>query len=213
MAQRIGPPGSARVAVSGTHFGKPFANVFWCTLGGGTTASQAGFDEWNRAFHDAYYNSWKDSLSQSTVITSTQAVLFQATNQVLHTQYASTNGGLVSAPFVEDAAACTIVSWTSNAYWRGGKPRTYLPGVQQAYNSGNSALTIAGDTWYTDHGNTFHTAVNAIAATGITNTQHGFVHFFSAGVLLTPGVFYPITGATVHPRFGTQRRRLGPWIP
>jgi hypothetical protein len=161
----------------------------------------------------AYYNGWSTSLSTATTITTATGVLFQGPGQVLHSVHTSANAGLVSAGFVQDNSACTCISWSSNAYWRGGKPRTYLPGVQTQYVANPYTISAGGDTWYTQKANDFHVAVNALNATSITNTQHGFVHFFQNGVLLSPSVFYPITGGQLHPRFGTQRRRLGRWQP
>lgn len=213
MAQRIGPPGSARVAISGNHFGKPYANVFWANLVGGATATQAGFDTWTTNFGDQYYNVFKDILSTGTTINSASAVLFQSSTSVLHSLHTVNQPGLVSAQFLNDASAAVVLSWTSNAYWRGGKPRTYLPGIQASYQANAYNITPAGDTAYTAHGSSWITAINALSAPSISNTQFGFVHFFAGGVLLNPGVFYAITGCQVHPRFGTQRRRLGAWIP
>jgi hypothetical protein len=193
--------------------GHPFANVFWALLGGGTTAGQAGFDSWTQKFANAYFAQFGSSLSTQTNLSHATGVLFRSTTDVLHSFTLLSGVGLVSAAFVQDASASVVISWGSNAYWRGGKPRTYLPGIELSYTDGKSQITAAGDTWYTQKANDFLAAVNALSDVGITQTGLGFVHFFVAGVLQTPGIFYPITGAAIHPRFGTQRRRLGAWIP
>jgi len=57
----------------------------------------------------------------------------------------------------------------------------------------------------------FRTAINALTQGTITSTVLGMVSFTTGGVARTPAVFYAFTGATVHQRLGTQRRRLGKW--
>lgn len=198
--------------MSGSVQGVNWANVFWVNLAGGITATQAGFDAYVSSFGELYYNTWSDELPQGLQISSASGVLFQSLTTVLHSVHTMTHTGLVSAPFVADNAACWVISWTSNAYWRGGKPRTYIPGVQQSYLQSSRSLSTASVGNLRTKANNFHAAINALSATGITNTQHGFVKFFTGGTLLTPGVFYPISAALVHPRIGTQRRRLGAWF-
>src|SRR5215831_7168843 len=184
MAQRIGPPGTARIAISGGHFGLPWANVFWLNLAGGSTATQAAFDTIVSGVFGAYNNAFQTSLSNQTTITLANGVLFQSPTTVLHSTFSAANAGLLSTPFVQDNAAAVVLSCTSNAYWRGGKPRTYLPGIPTSQMADNHQLSATADTDYTNHGNSFHTALNALSATGITQSQHGFVKFFSGGVLL-----------------------------
>ena len=199
--------------MSGTYAGEPWANVFWCFLAGGTTATQASLDAWTNSFGGAYKTGFQPQQPGAVVYTLVQATLFQSPGIALHSSQAMTGAGAQSGGIVNFLGAGPVVSWLSSVYWRGGKPRTYLPGVLAAETTDNKTLTTTAVTGYNNAATNFHTAVNALSAAGITQTQHGFVSFFTGGTLRDPPVFFPINGNKVHHRMGTQRRRLGPWIP
>src|SRR5215468_2817675 len=130
MAQRRGPDGSVRVAISGVFNQETWANVFWANLGGGNTAGQAGLDAWTTSFYNAYVSNLAPLLGNAVTITSASSVLFQNVNQALHSVHSGTGTGTGGATSIGDNAACKVLSWNSQVYWRGGKPRTYVPSVQ-----------------------------------------------------------------------------------
>lgn len=105
------------------------------------------------------------------------------------------------------AAVC---SWTIPAHYRGGHPRTYLPGISE------SALTSPGynslaTSFRTNLGNAFKAFANAFNAAliGSITEELGTIAHKRLGVLLDPPVFYPYTAGTIHGRLDSQRRRLG----
>jgi hypothetical protein len=104
--------------------------------------------------------------------------------------------------------AC-VVSWGIVDTYRGGKPRTYLPGMSQ----GNEASVRTWDddfvTAVSAAGAAFITAVNGITTTNLTSVSLGTLHFFSGGVALDPPTFDPYLTASAQKRICTQRRRLG----
>jgi len=213
VATRRGPDGSVRVAISGTISGEPWTNVFWCNLGGGNTATQADLNSWNTAFYNAFGTNLCPQLNGTISATSCTATLFQNVNQALHAVSTSTKPGTEAGTRVGDISACRVLSWLSNVYWRGGKPRTYLAGLATSETTDGKNLTPAAITALAAAANAFHTAVNALSSGTISQTQHGFCSFMTGGVERNPGVFFPITGAAVHPRLGSQRGRLGAWKP
>jgi hypothetical protein len=187
--------------------------VFWVNLAGGTTATQSNFDAYVSAFGENYPNILSAELPTTVTVQAATGVLFQSGTQVLHSVHTMNHPGTDASAYINDKSACKVFSWTSNAYWRGGKPRTYVPGIRTADTTDGHTLNAAADTRLTTKANDLHTFINTLSSAGITNTQHGFVHFFVGGVLQTPGIFYPISGAVIHPRLGSQRRRLGRWLP
>lgn len=212
MAKRRGPDGSVRVAVSGSINGETWANVFWAVLGGGNSATQAGLDAWTTSFYNAYVTNLAPIIPTGVTIVDAASTLFQNVTQALHSVHAGTGtGGLGEAPIL-DNAACKVISWNSQVYWRGGKPRSYVPGVGSAETTDGKTLINTAVLNAQNAGTAMHTAINALSAPTITQTTHGFCSFMSGGVALEPGVFYPILGAAVHKRIGTQRSRLGPWV-
>lgn len=211
-AQRRGPDGTARIAVSGSYFAEPWANVFWINTVGGVSAPQANFDTVVSNFGEAYYSSFGAELPGTVTIDLAQGTLFQPNETALHSSHIMAHQGAQTGSTASDNAACPVLSWVTNVYWRGGKPRTYLPGLMASFVLNNKQLTTAAQAAFQNTGNSFHTAVNALNAGVITQVQHGFVSFFSGGQERDPSSFFPISGCRVHLRIGTQRGRLGSWL-
>jgi hypothetical protein len=120
-------------------------------------------------------------------------------------------GGSATAP-IADNAACVVISWLSAVYWRGGKPRTYLPGVIGTATTDGVGITTSFATGIKTAAQAFRTAVNALTQGAITGTALGFVSFRTGNADRVPPTFYAISDATVHHRLSTQRRRLGQWV-
>jgi hypothetical protein len=191
----------------------PWANVFWANLTGGTTATQGGLDAWTTAFYNAYVTNLAPQTNDFVGISQAQATLFQAPQSAIHSVHSDPKTLGSGGTALADTAACWVASWTSGVYWRGGKPRTYFPGLINIDTTDGHTLVAGSKTAKTNVANALHAAINGLAATGITQTQHGFVSFMSKGAERIPHTFFPVTGAQVHSRIGTQRRRLGPWTP
>lgn len=186
--------------------------MFWCNLSGGAAAPQADLDAWLTSFYNAYVANLGAQEGNSVNIVQAQATLFQTGGAVLESTHAGAGTGTNGAPEVNDNSACYVVSWKTNVYWRGGKPRTYLPGVLNGVVTNGTTLSGATVTAVTTKATAFRTAINALSQGAITATQLGFVSFFfQKGTLRNPPVFFAFTGAGCHPRIGTQRRRLGRW--
>lgn len=108
------------------------------------------------------------------------------------------------------ANVCLAISWHVAIGYRGGHPRTYVPGVP--INS-TDFVSLVGGTFASTlaaGGNTFRTNVNGHTETSITSITLGTVSFVRNKNWRTPPVFVPFVNATVDLRLDSQRRRLGP---
>ena len=211
MATRRGPDGTVRVSIQGNHSNVNYANVFWCNLTGGLGASQADLDAWLTSFQAAYKTRFAPIIQTSVNFVQAKAVLFQAGGTVLESNVAMTGAGTQGGTELKDNSACKVVSWRTSVYWRGGKPRTYIPSADTANLLDNKSWTAAALTSWTTISNSFRTDVNALVQGGITATQLGFVSFRSGNADRPLPLFFAINGAVMHPRLGSQRRRLGKW--
>jgi len=119
----------------------------------------------------------------------------------------STSGGVSGDPLPASVAAC--ISWQSGVYWRGGKPRTYVGGLDYSALGNESQLAGSFVTALLADGTNLIAAFNALTSGNFDSVQFGLVSFVSGGVDRVPPLFFPITGCAVHPRMDTQRRRLG----
>lgn len=213
MAQRIGPAGTVRASITGSHGGVNIVNVFWTRLTVSGVVTQADLDTWTTNFGAAFKTAFQASLPAGFTFGTVKAVYFvdgTALNVLESTQAQSGVGtGTASA----DRGLAGVISWLSPAYWRGGKPRTYLESPTGNIDAANpSHWTSTYITALGTAAGSFRTAVNALTGgTTITGTALGFVSFFSGGLLRSPSVFFSITGQKIHPRIGHQRRRDGRW--
>jgi hypothetical protein len=213
MASRRGPDNSVRIAISGNFgTGTPnWANVFHAQLTTSGTISQADLDAWTTAFQAAYKTRFAPRCSPAVTYVLAKNILYSPGGGELISSITMTGLGTNGGTIVPDLSACEVVSWLSTVYWRGGKPRTYIPGPVTANILSSRTLQAAEITALQAAGAGFRNDVNALTSGGITGTSFGFVSFASGNAPRPNGIFYPITGATVHPRIGSQRRRLGKW--
>jgi hypothetical protein len=117
-------------------------------------------------------------------------------------------GSDAPTPLPPNCAAC--ISWQIGAHYRGGHPRTYLPGIASA-----NLAAVGGNWWLTAFRTTLTNAAqsmlnsfNAATAGGSSETL-GTISYFRAGELLAKPNWYPYLLPNVHQRVDSQRRRLG----
>lgn len=212
MASRRGTDNSVRVAISGTLPSGTWANVFWAQLTTSGTPSQTDLDSWTTAFQSAY-KTQLGQFSQTTVpYVQATAGLFLPASGFLASLITMTGAGTGLAGASVPNSSSLILSWLTGVYWRGGKPRTYLPLPPASMIEFSHDVPAATRTTLVTQGNAFRTAVNALTAGAITGTQLGLMSFSSGGAPRAVPVFYAFTGVKAHGRLGTQRRRLGKWI-
>ena len=212
MATRRGPDNTVRWTVGGTIGSVAWRNVFWCLLVPNPSVSQADLTSWLGTASAAHKTNFQGLMSADVTYVSATATLFVPGGGSLQAVATMTGAGTGGAA-LPDLEACHVGSWSSSVYWRGGKPRTYLPGVATAnINADHRTLTAGIIASLTTNFGALHTTLNGITKPTITGTTHGFVSFRSGNAERVPPLFFPITGAVVHPRLGSQRRHLGKWI-
>lgn len=211
MASRRGPDNSVRVALSGTLSGQNWANVLHCQLSTSSAITQNDLNLWTTAFRNAYATRLLPYCHSDVALTLTKAVLYTPGGGELIGIDTNSTGGSAAGTRVDDNAASLVISWLTTVYWRGGKPRTYLPGptTGQIDNGTVVNTTVRGNLGTA--ANNFKTDADALTQGTITATQLGFLSFRSGNEERPSPIFYPYTGAIVHLRPGTQRRRIGRW--
>lgn len=212
MASRRGPDNSVRIAISGTASSINWANVFHAQLTTSGSIAQADLDTWTTAFANQFKTSFAPRQTSLVNYTLAKATLYTPGGGQLSSSSAMTGAGTNAGATVQDQSAAEVISWLTTVYWRGGKPRTYLNGVTSVDMSGSANLSATAISNLTTAATGFRTAINALTAASITGTTLGFVSFSSGNAPRVPAVFFAFTGARVHTRLGSQRRRLGKWI-
>lgn len=207
------PHGVARCSISGVMpGGGNWANVFWIQIGPAgapPTLVDADVHQIADQLGTRYLTNLAPLIAADVTITLYKAIYYQpdgtATSQEEIVAHAGTHAGTTLA---DNVASC--LSWTIGAAYRGGKPRTYLPGVETGDLLNPAHLSAASVTARIAGALAFRTAVNADTISGSGYAQLlGTVSFFTANAPRAVGIFRPYTSATVHNRLDTMRRRLG----
>jgi hypothetical protein len=200
------PVGTARVAISGTGTaGNPFVNVFWLSL----TASTHVIADLKNIIDTMVSSDWTavfDLMSSDWTITAAKASWLYASGNSLEYTGSYSAPGHASAT-AETDAVCAVINWSISDYYRGGHPRTYIPGVPTADVVNGRSLTSGFQTSLAAAANTFITDCNALTHGGISAVALGTVRFASGNAWLSPPVFRAYNGASVRAVLGTQRRR------
>jgi hypothetical protein len=103
-----------------------------------------------------------------------------------------------------------VLSWRIAPSYRGGKPRTYLPGIPtSAVNTtGDSAITSTYASALQADAAAFRLAVNALTPSGSAISLGSVSYFLHHAVRPTP-IFNDFLAVNVHERLDSQRRRSG----
>lgn len=206
------PHNIARLAVTGDVGGRPWANVFYVETDEPGISTSAGALDMANAFKGAITNSsLYQQFHSSLHVTQCQCVI-QLTPDTAVQGITAMNLVGAAGGSVQPASAAVVVSWLSGAFWRGGKPRTYIPGVSSTFLDTNHSLIDGIKNGLITIAETLRTNVNGITTPAVDKSTMGFVSYASGKVWRATPLFLPYTGAIVHDRLGSQRRRLGPWL-
>lgn len=201
------PVSTARVAVSGVVFNHRWTNVFYLNI---THSGSVTVDDL-KTIADGIAATWDTNVSpqvSNVVAMDTVTIVFfpsSGTELVYAGTYSHVGHGTTP---LNDASACIVVDWLIDAYYRGGKPRTYIAGVKADLIDEGSLLDSTYRSGTATAFNALRNAINALTSTNITAAVMGTVSFSTAGAWRVPPVFRPYTSVKIRSVLGSQRRRL-----
>lgn len=196
----------ARVEISGNVGATHWMNGFWALVTGVPLFSD--ISTLATDFYGAFETNLLPRMGTDSHQLLSKVEYFTGTGSILAETNADHAGGQTGT--AEISSAAIVIAWQIEEIYRGGKPRTYLGAQSEAKRDTNH-------TWQDSHVSDtasaaadFLEAVNGFTTTNVTSVSLGCLHFFRAGVALTPPTFSPFLGASCQKRICTQRRRLGP---
>lgn len=201
------PPGVARVAISGKTLTHTWVMVFYLQLtGSGIIVNDL------QSVANQIDTLWNTNIAPKvpTTVTMTNISVVFIPSVGNETRYdgsysrAGTNGNTQ----VADASACYVVRWAISAYYRGGHPRTYMPGVSTADVTNGSAIGGASASNIATAWNTIRNALNSFTTTNITGIVMGTLSFQTGNAWRATPLFRPFTSVSVSNLLGSQRRRI-----
>lgn len=196
-----------RLILTGTLMGHKWVAILWLQLTA-TSRTQAALQTIVSGVSSAWGANFITGFPNTYSLTSVEGIwITPGAGEIIATDNTVRTGTSTTAA-VMDASATYVVSWRLNAYYRGGHPRTYLPGVRLDFVTNGSDITAGQLSTLQTSALAFLNAVNALTATGITATLLGTVSFQSGNAWRTPPIFRPYTGVGISSKLGTQRRRI-----
>lgn len=203
------PDDTVRLSLSGTVESMPFAMVQWLSV---TAASRSAADlsAVLTTISGAYNTNIVPVVPNLVVLTQIQGVWKTPGSGEIVATNSTTRTGSLAGTMIGNVATCSVASWHIDQYYRGGKPRSYLPGVCTSQSGDGVHLTGAAITALASAWEAYRVAVNAASSGGISAVALGTVSFQRANEWRSPPVFYPFNSVSIRSTLGIQRRRLIP---
>ena len=198
-------PGLVRFAIHGV-WGQPTVNIFHAMNSGVAWTNPDLLSAANTVF-GAYKAHLIQPFATIFQVSSCDAVdLSSATAQAV--TVSGTGGGSDAGVGADPAQVACCISWLQPLHYRGGHPRTYMPGIRPGDRQDSKTFTSTFTSQVQSAAAAF---MNAINTSGPPGMSLGFVRYPwnpATGTWGTPA-FYAYTGVKVNARVDSQRRRLG----
>lgn len=204
-------PATARVVVNGvfSSSGGPWVNIFHVQrTPTGTALSQTEVNAIAAGVRTAWLNNFIPLCSSSMTLGNVTATDLTSSFGLVGSASGNNAGAIATGTMMPPSVAVGI-SWTQAQHYRGGHPRSYIPGLNsgQLNASGSNLISAAQQANFVTGALAFRTAVNAIVVDGAAALV--LVRRIANKQVLAIPIVTPLTGATVDRRVDTQRRRLG----
>lgn len=202
------PDGSVRVALSGTVGGHPWTNRFWLNVSTSSQPTGSQLLALSNAVAASYRTRFVALFSDAVVSNHQRCVLYYNSTTEIGVDGSDTGTGARTGNTIMPQA-CYLINWAISGTYRGGHPRTYLPGAQDVDVGNSGAIgTSPRGSLSTAAGN-FLSDVNALSPSPFTAVALGTIRFFRHNTALSPPVFEPFLSGTCNATVATQRRRVG----
>jgi len=203
-------PGAARVAFSGLFNGLPWVNVMHVIYDGSGPLDVSEVNALALGMHTNYATEFIPLFATNCHLDATDVVDLDNVNG-LTANYQHTDTGTTSGASVP-VNTCVLVSWKGSERYRGGKARTYLPGLVASNMLNANALTSTALGNYQTAATAFKSNIPSLVV-GSRTIDLAVIHYFRgppAGTPLTPPHKDQIQSALVRAQLSTQRRRFAP---
>lgn len=205
---RPAPPDDVcRLVLSGLNLTHRWVNVMWLNLTA-TSRAQADLQSIVDSVSSAWNTNFAPVLANGGTMTNVLGVWTTPGGGEIVANNSTVRTMSQAGTVIADAAASYVINWHINAYYRGGHPRSYFPGVVSTAVTNGSDVTTTQQGLLAPAASAYLTAVNALTHGGITAVTLGTVSFVHAHAWRTPPIFRPFQSVSVRAKLGTQRRRI-----
>lgn len=201
------PPNHAKCVISGTIYGRAFHNVCYLEIAGSGITS-TDLDTLAGSIWTALVANLAPLVNSQVTFASVTLTYVPSVGVELVGIHTGAQAGTRAGTAIDSAAICLLVSWRIPAYYRGGHPRWYLPGLNSDDVAGGSTVGTTLRSLVATNAATFRAAVNGMTTSNITAVTIGTLSFIRANAWRVPPVFYPFGSVSSPQHVGNQRRRI-----
>lgn len=209
---RPNPPAHVmRVVAAGDYGSTRFANTFWVRNPAANIPDQVGFGDMVHYIATQWASRMSPFCSTNVIWNTADGLYYGPTGADLGATRAFSDFGNGSgAGLPANNSVC--IGWSVQQHYRGGHPRSYLPGVLQGQLQDEASWLATYTDSIAQAANDFRDDVQNASYGGLSDLRLGVVSFVLRGEWREPPVFrdYVDGGASVDTRVDSQRRRLGP---
>jgi hypothetical protein len=203
------PAGVMKVIHEGVTFLKNWANIYFYLMSGVSgTPNTADVLSLVTQAHNSYNTRIQTHKNSGSSLMTTKGIYVPSVGTEIVAEYSATHAGTGGGTPLSNNAAL-VLSWLSDQYYRGGHPRSYLDGMETDYVTNPTTWDPTAISTFETAGAGYLSDVNAFTSTHIGAVFLGTVNFARHNAWLSPAVWTPYFGVTVHPRIDSMRRRLG----
>lgn len=201
------PPLHAKVELKGTIFGHATRNICYLAVAG-SGIGNADMNAIASGLRTAWDARFKAVQTADASIVEIKITYIPAVGEEIVGLNTTAVTGTLAGTTVTDAAASYLVNWNVNRYYRGGKPRWYIPGVLSTAVSAGSSVDSTRRTALTTGANGFINDVNALTSTNVTSVTLGTLSFQHDKAWRATPVFWQFMTGSAGLYLVTQRRRI-----
>lgn len=202
------PAGSCKLAVNGILFNSSATtNVFWLNLTSGGSPNVPDLTSLITSILASYKTNVLTQQSSSFKLANFVATWIPTVGAAYETAVTDATAGSLTTGS-DNNATSAVINWGINRYYRGGHPRTYLPGVADSDIANGRTLSSARQAAIAAGAQAWLTAVNALTHGDITACKLGTVSFQNGDVWRSPPVFEAYQSVKMRAFLGNQRRRI-----
>jgi hypothetical protein len=202
------PNGSVTIRIRGDNAGIEWVNTFFASSSTSGTPTRADMDALATALLGTYQTDFRPMMTAGLSIIECDTEYQVAPDSVIPGISVNSLAGTRAGNLLP-ASSCGVISWHTNFdHYRGGHARSYIPGPAFADLQDNHSFFAAYCTSLDAKAASWLGAINAYAVSPFTSLVMSRVARIRDGQPLDPPVLRAITGHSVKPQLGSQRRRL-----
>lgn len=202
------PQNAIRVALEGVYSTTKWANILWLNTAVSENPTSAQLLTVLEAIATSWGTNLAPLLTSAVTLQEVKGVWFGAADsEVVANDNADIDGTAEGSGCNAQVSVC--LSWVISAYYRGGKPRTYLPGIPQGALASVAYIATDNATAFQEAGAAMLADINALDSSPFTSIALGTFSFATGKEWRETPLFRAYEGCACHTRLDTQRRRLG----